>query len=291
MLCEDGEPHPVDHEQVCFNVERNAEDVTDVYCEAYNISGQAYMAEDGHCCLPTEIQDFYFLETCEHNLEYYCVDALGNKGPVDEEKFKVEDTSFNITLNEKWNLISVPVQLLDDSIDEVFAQCEAEVISVWSYDAVAKNWSVYTPDGDPMDDNLHTMVPGEGYWVLADEPCTLVIGGSLYKPGPSAPPAKEIAGDDWNLVGYYGVDGQDGYYGPMGNGKSAWCTFSSLGDDIWDFMTTSVLGYWQPTEPVWQEYGRYDRLDPGAGYWMFATQDGKYVRPTMCEEEPLPLVR
>jgi len=64
--------------------------------------------------------ELYFTEESEHNLKYYCVDALGNTGPVDEEKFKVEGTTFNITINKKWNLISVPFVMLNDSISDVF---------------------------------------------------------------------------------------------------------------------------------------------------------------------------
>ncbi len=282
LKCVDPEPHPVDHAKTCFKIELDAEDATEGYCESYG-GTMNYTGDDGFCCLDTEIDSFYFLDTSEHNLAYYCVDALGNKGSVDDEKFKVEETSFNITLNRKWNLISVPVQLLDDSIGAVFDQCKDEVISVWTYDAQSKDWYVYSPDGNDANDDLHTMVPGDGYWVLADEPCNLTIGGSLMKPGAHVPPTKPIVGDDWNLVGYFGAEGQPGYFGPAGNGKEAQCVFMSLGDNIWDYEFASLWSYWEPYNPnTWIPFNRYTRMDPGAGYWVYATADGNYVPPTAC---------
>jgi len=98
LECNDPEPHPVDHEMVCFYIELDGEDYTEEYCDAYihdydvrgilkgsngnigyNISG------DGYCCLDHEISNFLFMEESEHNLKYYCKDALGNKGPIDDE--------------------------------------------------------------------------------------------------------------------------------------------------------------------------------------------------------------
>ena len=102
-------------------------------------------------------------------------------------------------------------------MNEVFDGMENSVKSVWSYDAETGDWYVYSPDGNDGNDNLDTMLPGWGYWILAEEDDMLIIGGSLMIPA-MVPPTKEIKAG-WNLVGYYGAEGQDGYYGPAGNGK------------------------------------------------------------------------
>jgi hypothetical protein len=218
----------------------------------------------------------------EHNLAYYCVDGLNNVGPVDDEKFKVEETAFEIKLNKKWNLVSVPVKLLDDSMNEVFEDVADSVLSVWTFDGATNQWYVYTPDGDDTNDNLGTMLPGYGYWILANQDDMLVIGGSLMIPA-MVPPTKEIVAG-WNLVGYYGAEGLPGYYGPAGAGKDAKCELNTLGTSIWDKQWTSLWSYWEPSNPsMWIAFDKDDNMDPGAGYWLLSQQPGVFSPSTTCE--------
>ncbi|MBD3164253.1 hypothetical protein GF323_03570 [Candidatus Woesearchaeota archaeon] len=282
LNCIDQGPHPVDNEHVCFQVGLDGTDVTDMYCGEEHYNG--IMTNDGFCCVDHEIDPFYFGETTYHNLAYYCEDALGNsnKAILDDEKFKVEKTAFNITINKKWNVISTPVKLLDDSMDQVFADIKDDVVSVWSYDAMADEWDYYIADDNPKNDFLTTMVPGDGYWVFALNDTVLVIGGELMSPA-MAPPSKPIKGDAWNLVGYYGADDELGYFGPAGNGDPAECVFFSLSDSMFDIGWTGLETYWEPLNPyMWVSYQKADNLDPGAGYWIFATEDGVYAPTTDC---------
>lgn len=271
--CSDPEPHPVDHEKVWFKVELDGDDYTQKYCE--NINGE-YNEETGYCLvLDTEAPvEFYFTEISEHNLKYYCEDALGNVGPVDDEKFKVEDGAFEIQLNKKWNLISTPFVLLDDSIGQIFDSHAEEVEAVWTYDAVTGEWYIYTPDG-VENDNLDTMVPGWGYWVLAQDNTELVIGGSLLSPI-NLPPSKPIA-NGWNLIGYYGnMDGVPygdrifEYVGPVGDGAPATCMLGTLVDTTVGYPKwSSLFTYWELDNPdLWKFLGFHDNMDPGAGYWV-----------------------
>ena len=106
----------------------------------------------------------------------------------------------------------------------------------------------------------------------------------------ATPPAIPIKGDAWNLLGYYGAEnaplnenGFPGYHEPAGNGKTAHCSFNSIGDSIFDKGFVSVWSYWEPDNPnVWLPFGRLDNLDPGAGYWVFATEGGMYAPTTAC---------
>jgi hypothetical protein len=281
LECIDPQPHPVDHEEVCFKVELDAQDYTQMYCNKSKTATYDKYG-DGFCCQDKQITSpFYFGEVSEHNLAYYCVDALGNKGPIDDEKFKVEDTAFEIELNRKWNLISVPVKLLDDSMDEVFKDVSDTVMTVWTYDGVADMWYVYTPNNDSSDDSVTTMLPGWGYWVLSNADDLLVIGGSLFSPA-MTPPNKQIAAG-WNLIGYYGAEGLPGYYGPVGAGDPAKCELNSLGISMWDKGFTSLWTYWEPDNPnMWKPLNKLDNMDPGAGYWLLAQEDGSYAPSTTC---------
>ncbi len=282
--CVDPLPHPVGHETVCFNVEVDADDETARYCSEM---GGAMNEEDGYCCLQGTTDQFFFLEETEHNLKYYCVDALGNEGKIDDEKFKVTGTKFEMELNKKWNLVSVPFVLLDDNVSEVFSDVEENLDSVWTYDAATDEWFVYRP-GNPATSDLSTVTPGWGYWVAMLEEDLLTIGGSLFSPA-TTPPSRELP-RGWNLIGYYGADDGEGnaileYMGPVGAGKVAHCALWSLGSSVLNKGWSTMYTYWEPDNPSqWKPLDRLDYMDPGAGYWALITEEstGLYAPTTSC---------
>ncbi|NOQ37776.1 hypothetical protein GQ472_02700, partial [archaeon] len=293
MECVDPEPHPVDHEIVCFNVEEDGDDVTEEYCEEYE---HTYNATSGFCCAEDIIEEFYFLERTEHELEYYCVDALGNKGDLDIEKFKVIGDAITIELNKKWNLISVPFVLLDDDVETVFEDIEDKVESVWTYDAESDQWFVYRPEANGTN-NLEEITPGWGYWVMAYNDSELVIGGDLYNPA-ITPPSRELV-DGYNLIGLYGVQEElMDYRGPLGNGERAYCALHSLNNgppDVWKMSLPikweNLVGYWEPDNVnEWDYYGVCDRTDIGAGYWVFMDEDDRYSKSSTCPQDLVEVV-
>jgi len=268
-------------------VEVDGEDKTQQYC------GTSPVGTDGYCCLDSTTDQFYFKEETEHNLSYYCVDALGNKGPIDDEKFKVEGRKFEIQLNKKWNLISVPYSLINPNIEEVLKDVKGDIKAVWTYDPLNElcptEWCVYHPN-NPVTSNLGTMDQGWGYWVSAYDSNILVIGGSKFKPGPVGQASRNLV-KGWNLIGYYGADNggnppdyADGYNGPVNQGKVAECALYSLGESIWDKGLTSLLTYWEPDNAnQWKELTKMTRMDPGAGYWLGVPADGyKYYYSSDC---------
>jgi len=285
--CIDPGPHPVDDETTCFNVEVDGEDKTAEYC--VTVQGDYNESGDGYCCGKNAPYEFYFKEETEHNLKYYCVDALGNQGDVDDEKFKVIGKLFGIQINKKWNLISFPFNPLDKDVEEVFEDTPS-VKAVWTYDGETDHWYVYRPDGIGTND-LEEVETGWGYWVLAncEDPdegvCDyLLIGGSLYNAGPTTPPNRELV-EGWNLIGYYGPEDEDGYYGPEGNGDPAYCALYSIVKTNLVPLWSSLLTYWEPDNPdLWKEYGIIldNELDPGAGYWIHMKEEGNYAPSTAC---------
>jgi hypothetical protein len=305
--CVDPEPHPVDNEKVCFNVELdNKENKTQKYCDQY----QGTMGDDGFCCLGDVINDFWFLEETEHNLKYYCIDALGNKGPIDEEKFKVEGTKFEIPLFFKWNLISVPFTLLNDNPEEVFKDIKDEIDSVWTYDPehviCGYDWCVWSPGDAP--DNLK-IKPGWGYWVLAkngtiEDPVWLTIGGSLFSPA-TTPPTRDLV-KGWNLIGYYGASWDIYNWGDFNfkcgdafnfpdnilYGDKVYCALNSLvGEDgypgwsgLWSYLscgnyTDAWLGLNSCADPNKPLQTMLSRMYAGRGYWVSMRGDGSEYSP------------
>jgi len=312
MTCNDPEPHPVNNEKICFNIELDAEDKTIKYCDEYN--GEL---EDGYCCLDETIDNFKFLEESEHNLKFYCKDALGNsnKENYDEEKFKVIGKMFKIRLNDKWNLISVPFELLNEKPEEVFKNADS-VQTVWGYNAETNTWKVYRPGA--LTNNLNKIEPGYGYWVLSDcnestnnnlifnaedlrnkcdsEKCEmLILGGSLYNPGATIPPNVKLA-EGWNLIGYYGTEGRWWYNGPNSfyfkDSKEAYCELYSLrnlnGGLLNPTKWSGLITYWEPDNPnSWYDLGWCSEMNPGAGYWISMDAEGDYKPSTVCEEGAL----
>ncbi|MDO8647488.1 MAG: MopE-related protein, partial [Candidatus Diapherotrites archaeon] len=274
--CIDALPHPVGNEGVCFNVGLDGDYYTKEYCPE---NADFNKNSDGYCCLKNSI-DFLFVEESEHNLAYYCEDALGNKGPVDDEKFKVNGSSFRIKLNKKWNLISVPFKLLDSDVSAVFKDIIGKINSVWTFDALSGQWLVFDPKNIPAS-NLYSIEPGTGYWVAALDNTELVLGGNMFNPI-TTPPSKPIK-QGWNLIGYYGTEGIPEFNGLNGNGKLASCELYSLGESLTDKGWNSLLSYWEPSNPnQWKQFYSNSRLDPGAGYWLSATEDGVFTYPTTC---------
>jgi hypothetical protein len=320
MSCVDPEPHPVNNDEICFHVDFDGMDYTQHHCDE-NVGGEYTPAEQSDdnqswCCYEHHEYNFQdgvhimFTEESEHELEFYCVDALGNGNDIiDIEKFKVEGTAFEIPIFKKWNLISVPFQLLDDSPEEVFDNMSDEIMAVWTYDTETNTWYVYSPDGVDNDD-LESIEPGWGYWVfgtneIPEGGVLLKLGGSLFKPGPFNPVQRYLP-EGWNLIGYYGIDWQNytGFEDPCeyGHGSPYYNNvYNSLlslmsltvvdpallpfidpinwGQPNWDSLWTyNTCGIENPQEqPYWIPLGYEDLMYSGYGYWVYMNADDVYV--------------
>ena len=259
LSCNDPDPHPVGNSEVHWRI----------WWDYYTGEWSEWETAD-------EDTEIYMDEECLHQLEFYCTDALGHTSESDIEWIKVEGTTFDITLNKKWNLISVPFVMLDDSIDEVFEGVADTVDSVWTFDGT--DWFVYTPG--PATDTLTEMLPGWGYWVYSNDDSVLTIGGSLFSPA-TTPVTKDIV-YGWNLIGYWGTEGETEYDWPDGDGKSAYCELYSLGEDLFDKQFASLWTWWQPFNPSVIELSNTDNMDPGAGYWLWTAQEGEFIPTTTC---------
>jgi hypothetical protein len=257
---------------------------TTLSCEIGNVKWRYALDGDWKEWNTSELPvTIYFPEESNHTLEAKCVSLCG-ESETDIEKFKVEGKSFRISLYRKWNLISVPFVMLDDSIDEVFKDIKQDVTSVWTYDPehaiCGKDWCLYVPNNEINE--IDEMVPGSGYWVLANKNTLLEIGGSLFSPAATLPEKKVVHG--WNLIGYYGTEGQTIYNGPVGSGKTAYCELYSLVDTtVGNPRWSSLVTYWEPDNPnQWKYLGTWDNMDPGAGYWLEIDVNDIYAPATIC---------
>jgi hypothetical protein len=275
--CQDPLPHPVDHESTCFQVGLDGDDATQNYCDRLKGS---YDSASGYCCGFNAPYTFSFKEESEHNLKFYCEDALGNKGNVDEEKFKVFGKMWKIPIYKKWNLISVPFDPINKDVVKVFSEIEKDVDAVWTYDGDDKKWYVYRPgvnDGDDTN-NLDKINTGVGYWVLAladhyAEGEELVIGGGLLSPGPVLPPSNNLE-KGWNLIGHYGTDPKIG--------KPAYCSLYSLIDTNMGYPRWSALFGYDALSDSFKGLNPWDLTKPGKGYWVEMDVNDSYSPATLC---------
>jgi hypothetical protein len=194
-----------------------------------------------------------------------------------------------------WNLISTPVIPDDTAIDTVFSGLDAQgLMSVWYYDTATSTWQSYDPDPN-VPDSLTVFTTGKGYWVKMDtaqftyddpmatglpktpRPVKLTLYGTVLKPGQVPPTYPVKAG--WNLIGLHSE-----------NGKQVNVALKSLTSTFGASKWGSLLQYKNyikfPTQPgeepetvlgSFESLGSTDSMNPGAGFWLFAMEDGTIV--------------
>jgi len=169
-----------------------------------------------------------------------------------------------ITLQEKWNLISLPLVPLvgasgniADMVLSIPAADRAKILSIWSYDCTAKTFSTWGTGFT----SLSTMADGKAYWVRVSYPLAgcgniawWVFGTA--KPMPPASPAQYSVCAGWNMVGFLGT--------------------TNLDPDLylwnWDAVVDPVVYGW--TQGCWNVQGwslinfASGSLVPGQGYWV-----------------------
>ena len=267
LSCEDQAPHPSGENKLCWRLELDG--VEAVGQDGYSCDGRMIEDNEGKnwCCEHNgdDPVTIYFNEESEHLLEFKCIDNVWEKSEVDSELFKVEGNSFEIPLLTKWNLISIPFSLLDNDVEEVFAQISDDVETVWGYEN--GEWHVYDPDG-PND--LGTLEPGYGYWVKSKEDTSLLVGGSLLQPAPGVPPSRPLD-EGWSLIGHYGTAD-----------KPAYCGLFSLVDTQEGFPRWSSLIGYDAASDQFIYLNPEDTMSPGQGFWLEMDIPDNYNPSTVC---------
>lgn len=250
ISCGDIGPHPSGINGLWYRV---------VWDGKYNDTSAAWKFES------EDVVTIWFAEKSEHLLEFYCVDNVNKTSETDSELFKVKGTAFDLEIGSKWDLVSVPFQLIGDGkVEEVFSN--SNIVEVWSYEN--GQWKVYS-------ENVKTLthiIPGRGYWIRATEDTTVLIGGELYLSGGGVIPIAGINLEEgWNLIGHYGTAE-----------KTSYCSLFRLVDGsgpLW----RNLLGY-NPDPSVQNlfEIDLDENTEPGRGYWIDMTKGATYRPSSIC---------
>jgi hypothetical protein len=219
--------------------------------------------------------------TCPGDPAGSCPDCLPATGPesiIDGPvcyPFSVHQwkDAAKIELDEKWNLISLPLVPFDTNIDVLLASLDAEaldgdgvddLISIWSYDAATATWTMYEGGG------LTEMVDGKGYWARLSYPITASpaynwwVWGTARAMPPAAPSAYAMAAG-WNMFGFTSL-------GSM-----------TLSAYLWNFSPLPLVYGWTNTgdwmTSGWDLKVGGDSLAVGQGYWGYFTAAGTIVPP------------
>ena len=163
----------------------------------------------------------------------------------------------NITLAAGWNLISLYLQPIDARFSSVLSSIEGKYDSVWTYDAATGQWHRYTVGAPPFLNDLGEMESGVGYWIMMNQPATLIVQGT--------PPSKAISlRTGWNLIGYNSQT-------PMSI-EDYLLTVGDNCDSIWTY--NSEIGEWLRYDANAPAFlNNLGSLQPGSSYWIEANQD------------------
>lgn len=162
-------------------------------------------------------------------------------------------------LVEGWNLIAVPLDLSDSSIDGFFpASIESEIWDLWGWDSSQQTWTYFSPDpNSPFQQYtpITTIEAGKGYWVNMNSSASFTINGVVPV---GAPNATIPLVSNWNLVGVTGKKPMS----PDTMYPTAWDVWRwDASRQDWDYFSID------PNTPF-KNYVLITTIQPGQGIWV-----------------------
>jgi len=224
--------------------------------------------QDSDC----EATDCDYLDGCVGNdyYDYYDVDnnCLGDCSCEQNECgvpiIYYDDSrcyrQFNITLNDDWNLISVPLVLDNNSILSTLSSIDGKYESIFAYNSSSDGWVSYNIERPEFLNTLTTIIPEKGYWIKMVENANLFINGTL--------PSSIIYNikQGWNLIGY-----------PYLTEQPVTIVFSDVNEtytSIFTFINSNWSSY-SPEKPAF--LNTLQTMQPGYGYWVKANDDVNWM--------------
>jgi len=179
---------------------------------------------------------------------------------VEDTHIVFASTERIIQLNSGWNLISLPLMPDDSNVNLVLSPISGNYSIVCAYNAsdTDDHWKKYDPT-TPFGNDLTTMEPGNGYWIMMTSDDTLNISRTM-----PAPTDIELW-SGWNLIGYNSL-----------NPQTITDALSSIDGNysiIWAYSASDSTDYWKKYDPDIPFGNDLANMEPGNGYWIMMTTD------------------
>jgi hypothetical protein len=225
----------------------------------YNSSGT------GNDLLTTWNDTTAFLD--EANNYYYIVRAVYENGVIDTNENIVG--KFVISLNQGWNLFSLPMAQNHTVIPEVLKSIDGNYNIVQWYDA--KNM-IWRSSSTSLTNINRTM----GLWIHMKNKCNLSVVGAV-------PESTDIAlYEGWNLVGYPSLKTQDFNDALSGIDWQAVQQYDAFdANDPWKHNSTN--------KP--DRLNDLKEMKPSHGYWIYVTINDTWVRTRTNEDNKMVIWR
>nr|QNO54847.1 hypothetical protein PAHOCELH_00008 [Methanosarcinales archaeon ANME-1 ERB7] len=169
-----------------------------------------------------------------------------------------------IQLHTGWNLISLPLPEGTNTAS-VLSPISGKYSIIWGYDAsdTTDHWKKYDPSA-PFGNDLTTMEPGKGYWILMTSVDTLPITGTV-------PMTTDIdLKTGWNLMGYNSLDSQ-----PVADALSS---ISGNYNIVWTYDASDTSDHWKKYDPSAPFGNDLTTMEPEKGYWILMNSDDTLKR-------------
>jgi hypothetical protein len=183
--------------------------------------------------------------------------------------------TYRITLNEGWNMFSIPADVPDgEEIPDLLSSIWSNIntsYAIWWYNAsypdpesalAWKSYNVLLEDG-----TLSSIEPGKAYWINMETSDTLIGNYFTVLHGINPAPIVELTGHRWNMIGHWAT------YNQTANTTGG---LASLSDVLAE--TGEILYKYTSSGGFVNIYGSSTiNMEPGDGFWLYLkTSDTGY---------------
>ena len=207
----------------------------------------------------------------EHKLEVAAQDAAGNRHstPRDATITIEERKPFSLKLKPGWNLVSIPGDPADPSINAVIPMDRADITAALAYDPSAPGqWLRATRGVDGMlEGSLKNIVSTRAYWIETSSFVSLKV--NIPKPPTGQARIKTTIPivKGWNIVPILDVEGDFDLSFPEGKNYFSGLTDGGVTIEIDTFNT--ITNRWESVAP--------EDVEIGKGYWVHSSGAGVIV--------------
>jgi serine protease AprX len=232
-------------------------DITDSTNRTYNITSSAGIT-------------FKLSENHAYGIIGRGVDNIGNRETkiLDDLNFTSNLTAinYNLTLYDGWNLVSVPMILLNQTAKNFSGYFPSGTL-FWKYNASEQyiKWKFYS---DTLPSELNTIEgidPASGYWIYHENTGSYLLSGY-----PSGRFYCNFSAE-WNLAGFPAsrTYSPESYYALFGNVTHIWAHYANETYIKWKFFSLDLP----------PELNTITKFVAGRGYWIYMTQErGAFIR-------------